>query len=27
MFESLFIEDQEVDYFFNMHVANQIVDE
>ena len=27
IFESLFIEDQEVDYFFNMHVANQIVDE
>ena len=27
MFQSLFIEDQEVDYFFNMHVANQIVDE
>tara|TARA_Y100001936_G_scaffold248154_1_gene295430 strand:- start:35 stop:229 length:195 start_codon:yes stop_codon:yes gene_type:complete len=27
MFESLFLEDQEVDYFFNMHVANQIVDE
>ncbi len=27
MFESLFIEDQEVDYFFNMYVANQIVDE
>ena len=27
MFESLFLEDQEVDYFFNMYVANQIVDE
>jgi hypothetical protein len=27
MLESLFLEDQEVDYFFNMHVANQIVDE
>ena len=27
MFESLFIEDHEVDYFFNMYVANQIVDE